>query len=45
MMDGSTDGTLISLADDRELDGVEMLNDDIGTKRHKVLVQISQDET
>lgn len=44
MAGGSPDGTLLSLIDDRELDEVEMLNDDISTQRHKVMVQISQDE-
>lgn len=45
-LDGSTEGMLISLTDDRELDGIkEMLNDDIRDQRHKVTVQIYQDET
>lgn len=43
--DGAADGTLISLTDDGELDGAEMLNDDISTQGRGVVVRIYQDET
>lgn len=42
---GGTDGTLSSLTDEGELDGVEMLNDAIGTRRHSVVVQVHREET
>lgn len=43
--DGNRDSTLISLTNARELDGRgEMLNDDVRTHRHKVMVQILQNK-
>lgn len=42
---GGTDGTLSSLTDEGELDGVEMLNDAISTRRHSVVVQVHPEET